>query len=155
MVPRPKTLLQTSLCMPCGLRLRVASHMYTGVVDLQSAGSQDRIQPEYPSPVFACLWPARSPAGGAGRSVRPFRDRKIRPSTPYDVRSGGHLVSHEICRPLVLHAQQTRYCFVLRDVPVGNTMAGAVRRHLVYAMNKGLRGGHRSWEIASSFCLQV
>jgi hypothetical protein len=51
-------------------------------------------------------------------------------------------------RPLVLHAQQTRYCFVFRDVPVGNTMAGAIRRHLVNSLDKQVCGGHRSWENA-------
>jgi hypothetical protein len=59
---------------------------------------------------------------------------------------GGILHPMKFGKPLVLHAQQTKYCFVFKDVPVGNTMAGAVRRHLVNAMNKGLRGGHRSWE---------
>ncbi len=61
---------------------------------------------------------------------------------------GGILHPMKFGRPLVLHAQQTRYCFVFRDVPVGNTMAGAIRRHLVNSLEKQVCGGHRSWEKA-------
>ena len=61
---------------------------------------------------------------------------------------GGILHPLKFGRPLVLHAQQTRYCFVFRDVPVGNTMAGAIRRHLVNSLEKQVCGGHRSWEKA-------
>ena len=59
---------------------------------------------------------------------------------------GGILHPMKFGKPLVLHAQQTRYCFVFRDVPVGNTMAGAIRRHLVNSLEKQVCGGHRSWE---------
>ena len=59
---------------------------------------------------------------------------------------GGILHPMKFGKPLVLHAQQTRYCFVFKDVPVANTMAGAIRRHLVNSLNKQVCGGHRSWE---------
>ena len=59
---------------------------------------------------------------------------------------GGILHPIKFGKPLVLRAQHTRFCFVFKDIPVGNTMAGLIRRHLVNAMNKGVRGGHRSWE---------
>ena len=59
---------------------------------------------------------------------------------------GGILNPRKFGKPLVLHAQQTRYCFVFRDVPVGNTMAGVIRRHLVNSLDKQVCGGHRSWE---------
>ena len=59
---------------------------------------------------------------------------------------GGILHPMKFGKPLVLHAQQTRYCFVFRDLPVGSTMAGAIRRHLVNSMNNTVGGGHRSWE---------
>ena len=47
-------------------------------------------------------------------------------------------------RPLVLHAQQSRFCFVYKDIPVADTMAGLVRRHSVNGMNKQVCGRHRS-----------
>ena len=59
---------------------------------------------------------------------------------------GGILNPIQFGKPLVLHAQQTRYCFVFRDLPVGSTMAGVVRRHLVNSLNKTVCGGHRSWD---------
>ena len=62
---------------------------------------------------------------------------------------GGILNLKRFGKPLVLHAQQTRYCFVFRDLPVGSTMAGAIRRHLVNAMDKQVCGGQRSWETRS------
>ena len=61
---------------------------------------------------------------------------------------GGILQPMKFGKPLVLHARQTRYCFVFKDVPVANTMAGAIRRHLVNSLNKQVCGGHRSWENA-------
>ena len=59
---------------------------------------------------------------------------------------GGILNPIQFGKPLVLHAQQTRYCFVFRDLPVGSTMAGVLRRHLVNSLNKTVCGGHRSWD---------
>ena len=61
---------------------------------------------------------------------------------------GGILHPMKFGKPFVLHAQQTRSCFVFRDVPVGNTMAGAIKRHLVNSLEKQVCGGHRSWEKA-------
>ena len=59
---------------------------------------------------------------------------------------GGILNPKKIGKPLCLHAQQTRYCFGFKDIPVASSMAGAIRRHLVNSMNKTVCGGHRSWE---------
>ena len=70
----------------------------------------------------------------------------ILPSAPVVVQSGGHLASHEIWQTTCVARTEEQALLRITDDLADNIMAGAVRRHLVKAMNKALRGRHTSWE---------